>query len=222
MRIDAIAVGANPSQEVNVIIEVPIGGEPIKYELDKAAGTLVVDRFLHTPMRYPGTTASCPTPGRQTATRSTCSWPTRARSGCSRWWMMPVAMRRSPPSRSKAHQTLRTCRQLHRPAAHHAGAGAALLRSSSTTRIWSPASGSRWTAGATPRRPGNCLARLLRAPSSRVADRLEDGVGRLQGARCATKRGSTAKTGAQDDAHPPFPSASARADPCPRSDRPAL
>jgi inorganic pyrophosphatase len=33
---------------------VPIGGEPIKYELDKEAGTLVVDRFLHTPMRYPG------------------------------------------------------------------------------------------------------------------------------------------------------------------------
>ena len=36
------------------MIEVPIGGEPIKYEMDKAAGTLVVDRFLHTPMRYPG------------------------------------------------------------------------------------------------------------------------------------------------------------------------
>ena len=32
----------------------PIGGEPIKYEMDKAAGTLVVDRFLYTPMRYPG------------------------------------------------------------------------------------------------------------------------------------------------------------------------
>jgi len=54
MRIDAIAVGAEPPQDVNVIVEVPIGGEPIKYELDKAAGTLVVDRFLHTPMRYPG------------------------------------------------------------------------------------------------------------------------------------------------------------------------
>ncbi|HKD56529.1 MAG TPA: inorganic diphosphatase [Hyphomicrobiaceae bacterium] len=54
MRIDAIAVGADPPQDVNVIVEVPIGGEPIKYELDKAAGTLVVDRFLHTPMRYPG------------------------------------------------------------------------------------------------------------------------------------------------------------------------
>jgi inorganic pyrophosphatase len=54
MRIDAIAVGSNPPEDVNVIIEVPIGGEPIKYEMDKAAGTLVVDRFLHTPMRYPG------------------------------------------------------------------------------------------------------------------------------------------------------------------------
>jgi inorganic pyrophosphatase len=39
---------------VNAIIEVPIGGEPIKYEMDKKAGTPVVDRFLYTPMRYPG------------------------------------------------------------------------------------------------------------------------------------------------------------------------
>ena len=54
MRIDAIAIGKNPPEDVNVIIEVPIGGEPIKYEMDKEAGTLVVDRFLHTPMRYPG------------------------------------------------------------------------------------------------------------------------------------------------------------------------
>jgi inorganic pyrophosphatase len=54
MRLDAIAVGVNPPDDVNVVIEVPIGGEPIKYEMDKAAGTLVVDRFLHTPMRYPG------------------------------------------------------------------------------------------------------------------------------------------------------------------------
>jgi inorganic pyrophosphatase len=54
MRIDAIKIGNNPPEDVNVIIEVPIGGEPIKYEMDKVAGTLVVDRFLHTPMRYPG------------------------------------------------------------------------------------------------------------------------------------------------------------------------
>lgn len=54
MRIDAIAIGKNPPEDVNVIIEVEIGGEPIKYEMDKEAGTLFVDRFLHTPMRYPG------------------------------------------------------------------------------------------------------------------------------------------------------------------------
>ena len=54
MRIDAISIGRDPPHEVNVIVEVPVGGEPIKYEMDKAAGTLVVDRFLHTPMRYPG------------------------------------------------------------------------------------------------------------------------------------------------------------------------
>src|SRR4051812_2596797 len=54
MRLEAVKTGQNPPRDVNVVIEVPIGGEPIKYELDKAAGTLVVDRFLYTPMRYPG------------------------------------------------------------------------------------------------------------------------------------------------------------------------
>ena len=54
MRIEAIAIGNNPPNDVNVIIEVPVGGQPIKYELDKEAGVLVVDRFLHTPMTYPG------------------------------------------------------------------------------------------------------------------------------------------------------------------------
>jgi inorganic pyrophosphatase len=54
MRLDAIKIGNNPPHDVNVIIEVPIGGEPIKYEMDKESGTLFVDRFLYTPMRYPG------------------------------------------------------------------------------------------------------------------------------------------------------------------------
>ena len=54
MRIEAIPIGSDPPHDVNVVVEVPIGGEPIKYELDKAAGTLVVDRFLYTAMRYPG------------------------------------------------------------------------------------------------------------------------------------------------------------------------
>jgi len=54
MRLEAVAIGDDPPGEVNVIVEVPIGGEPIKYEMDKAAGALVVDRFLYTSMRYPG------------------------------------------------------------------------------------------------------------------------------------------------------------------------
>jgi inorganic pyrophosphatase len=54
MRIDAIPTGYNPPHDINVVVEVPVGGEPIKYELDKASGTLFVDRFLYTPMRYPG------------------------------------------------------------------------------------------------------------------------------------------------------------------------
>lgn len=54
MRIDAIPIGHNPPDDFNVIVEVPLGDEPIKYEMDKEAGTIVVDRFLYTPMRYPG------------------------------------------------------------------------------------------------------------------------------------------------------------------------
>jgi len=54
MRLEALSIGANPPYDVNVVVEVPIGGEPIKYEMDKAAGALVVDRFLYTAMRYPG------------------------------------------------------------------------------------------------------------------------------------------------------------------------
>jgi inorganic pyrophosphatase len=54
MRIDAVSIGRDPPNEVNVIVEVPVGGEPIKYEMDKEAGTLVVDRFIYTSMRYPG------------------------------------------------------------------------------------------------------------------------------------------------------------------------
>ena len=54
MHIEHISIGRNPPKEVNVIIEVPVGGQPIKYEMDKKAGALVVDRFLYTSMRYPG------------------------------------------------------------------------------------------------------------------------------------------------------------------------
>ncbi|MGB7302217.1 MAG: inorganic diphosphatase [Burkholderiaceae bacterium] len=54
MILDNLPIGNDPPNEVNVVIEVPIGGEPIKYEIDKSAGMLIVDRFLYTPTRYPG------------------------------------------------------------------------------------------------------------------------------------------------------------------------
>lgn len=53
MNISKIPVGENAPWDVNVIIEVPAGTEPVKYELDKESGALFVDRIMHTSMRYP-------------------------------------------------------------------------------------------------------------------------------------------------------------------------
>ena len=54
MDINRIPTGANPPYDINAVIEIPQGGEPVKYEMDKASGALFVDRFLHTAMFYPG------------------------------------------------------------------------------------------------------------------------------------------------------------------------
>ena len=53
MNLELVPVGDNPPESINVVIEVPIGGEPVKYELDKKSGAIFVDRILHTSMRYP-------------------------------------------------------------------------------------------------------------------------------------------------------------------------
>ena len=53
MDISKISVGSNPPWDINVIIEVPLGGVPVKYEVDKESGAMIVDRFLHTAMHYP-------------------------------------------------------------------------------------------------------------------------------------------------------------------------
>jgi len=53
MDISRIPVGDKPPYEINVIIEIPMGGHPVKYELDKQSGAMYVDRFLHTSMHYP-------------------------------------------------------------------------------------------------------------------------------------------------------------------------
>lgn len=54
MNIDKIPTGKNAPDEVNVIIENPVGAVPVKYELDKDSGAIFVDRFVHTAMFYPG------------------------------------------------------------------------------------------------------------------------------------------------------------------------
>ncbi len=53
MDLNKIPPGQNPPWDLNVVIEVPLGGEPVKYEMDKASGAMFVDRFLHTAMTYP-------------------------------------------------------------------------------------------------------------------------------------------------------------------------
>src|SRR5919201_4209064 len=54
MDVGAISAGPNPPTDIHAVIEIPLGGAPVKYELDKTSGALRVDRFLHTAMFYPG------------------------------------------------------------------------------------------------------------------------------------------------------------------------
>ncbi len=53
MNLDKIPVGDNPPYDINVLIEIPLGGNPVKYEMHKESGAMFVDRFLHTAMFYP-------------------------------------------------------------------------------------------------------------------------------------------------------------------------
>jgi inorganic pyrophosphatase len=54
MDLAKIPAGRAPPWDIHVLVEIPQGGEPVKYELDKASGAVFVDRFLHTAMFYPG------------------------------------------------------------------------------------------------------------------------------------------------------------------------
>ena len=53
MNFDKISIGLNPPHDINVLVEVSLLSPPVKYEMDKESGALVVDRFLHTAMHYP-------------------------------------------------------------------------------------------------------------------------------------------------------------------------
>lgn len=54
MDIEKLPVGENPPSDVNLVVEVSMRSDPVKYELDKESRALVVDRFLRTSMSYPG------------------------------------------------------------------------------------------------------------------------------------------------------------------------
>ncbi|MFO1049092.1 MAG: inorganic diphosphatase [Geminicoccaceae bacterium] len=53
MDINRLSPGKNPPHEINVLIEVPLRSDPIKYEYDKESGFIFVDRYLYTTMFYP-------------------------------------------------------------------------------------------------------------------------------------------------------------------------
>ncbi len=53
MRLDLVDSGSQVPDDINVIIEIPMNSEPVKYEVDKKTGAIFVDRVLTTPMRYP-------------------------------------------------------------------------------------------------------------------------------------------------------------------------
>ena len=53
MGLEVVDSGRDVPSEINVVIEIPMNADPIKYEIDKLSGSIFVDRILTTPMRYP-------------------------------------------------------------------------------------------------------------------------------------------------------------------------
>ncbi len=53
MSLDRVPAGQNLPDEFNVVIEIPMNADPVKYEVDKESGTIFVDRFMLTAMHYP-------------------------------------------------------------------------------------------------------------------------------------------------------------------------
>jgi inorganic pyrophosphatase len=53
MSLDKVTAGPKAPEQFNVIIEIPMNADPIKYEVDKDSGAIFVDRFMSTAMHYP-------------------------------------------------------------------------------------------------------------------------------------------------------------------------
>lgn len=53
MNLDNLSLGDDVPNTINVVVEIPSHGSPVKYEIDKDSGALIVDRFMGTAMFYP-------------------------------------------------------------------------------------------------------------------------------------------------------------------------
>src|SRR5258706_2789251 len=53
MSLDRVPAGRDLPNDFNVVIEIPMNADPVKYEVDKDTGAVFVDRFMSTAMHYP-------------------------------------------------------------------------------------------------------------------------------------------------------------------------
>ena len=72
MSLDRVPAGKDVPNDCNVIIEIPMRGDPIKYEIDKETGAIFVDRFMSTAMHYPCNTVTSRAHSPVTAIPATC------------------------------------------------------------------------------------------------------------------------------------------------------
>ena len=188
MNLNAVPIGKNAPHDVNVVIEVPIGGEPIKYEMDKESGALVVDRFLYTSMRYPGNygfiphTLSDDGDPCDVIVANTRAIVPGAVMSCKIVGVLLMEDEHGGDEKliavpsAKLTQRYANIEQLFRPAVDHDRSRSSI--SSPITRISSPTNGSRSSAGATPTRRAGSSWKASNAPRRRRADHEPKGLGR--------------------------------------------
>ena len=151
MDLKLIPAGRNPPKDVNAVIEIPLGGVPVKYELDKQSGALFVDRFLHTAMFYPGNYGFIPhtlSRGRRPLRRLVMRQVPVVPGAVIRCRPVGALMMEDEAGRDEKilavpvdalHPFYTGVHELSRSAADHAASRS--RTSSSTTRIWKRASG---------------------------------------------------------------------------------
>lgn len=177
MNFDHIPAGKNPPEDIYVAIEIPANSSPVKYEIDKDMGAVMVDRFMTAPMFYPANYGFIPTPWRTMATPGCAGhhpYPVQPGSvircrpvgvlnmedeagGDAKLVAVPTTSSPRPTPTSRTSTTCPSC------------CGIRSSTSSRTTRLLSPASGSRFRIGTTrqpPARPSRSPWPTTRASNS--------------------------------------------------------